>query len=213
MGAATEFRSPHRRDANGRRAVAAPPTQQKTSRRRSLNSLPQARCWALSCSGHKYPITQMMTTAMIASLQLRLFARRSSSSCQSRRASVGPSLLACPSTRYSKAPPSRSFSSNHVSAAFSFANTLRCRGRRHASSYRHRSKLSPSCNPMGTDQKFRDRLAICKAAKFLFDAFPHASCADLARGIAKYRGGADFKVRIPTKSPGYNGMMSLGIPE
>ena len=57
-----------------------------------------------------------------------------------------------------------------------------------ASSYRHRSKLSPSCNSMDTDQKFRDQLAICKAAKFLFDAFPHASCADLARGIAKYRG-------------------------
>jgi len=46
---------------------------------------------------------------------------------------------------------------------------------------------------MDTDQEFRDQLAICKAAKFLFDAFPHVSCADLARGIAKYRGGADFK--------------------
>jgi hypothetical protein len=46
---------------------------------------------------------------------------------------------------------------------------------------------------MDTDQEFRDQLAICKAATFLFDAFPHASCADLARGIAKYRGGADFK--------------------
>jgi hypothetical protein len=56
---------------------------------------------------------------------------------------------------------------------------------------------------MDTDQKFRDQLAICKAAKFLFDAFPHASCADLARGIAKYRGGADFKAyRKSGASPG-----------
>jgi len=56
---------------------------------------------------------------------------------------------------------------------------------------------------MGTDQKFRDQLAICKAAKFLFDAFPHASRADLARGIARYRGGADFKAyRKSGASPG-----------
>jgi hypothetical protein len=46
---------------------------------------------------------------------------------------------------------------------------------------------------MDTDQKFSDQLAICKAAKFLFDAFPHASCADPASGIAKDRGGAEFK--------------------
>jgi hypothetical protein len=56
---------------------------------------------------------------------------------------------------------------------------------------------------MDTDQEFRDQLAICKAAKFLFDAFPHASCADLARGIAKYRGGVDFKAyRKSGASPG-----------
>jgi hypothetical protein len=56
---------------------------------------------------------------------------------------------------------------------------------------------------MGTDQKFRDQLAICEAAQILFDPFPHASCADLARGIARYRGGADFKAyRKSGASPG-----------